>query len=94
MEQQINVEYLGYVSAFLTTASFLPQAVQAFRTGDLRGISLSMYLMYVIGMAGWFAYGLLLGALPLILANSVTLLLASLILALKVRAVLQARPGR
>lgn len=94
MEQHINVEYLGFVSAFLTTASFLPQAVQSLRTGDLSSISLSMYLMFVIGVAGWLGYGVLLGARPLIASNSVTLLLSSLILALKVRAVLQERLGR
>lgn len=94
MEQQINLEYLGYVAAFLTTASFLPQVVQALRTRDLSGISLSMYLMFVSGVAGWTAYGVLLGARPIIVCNSVTLLLSSLILALKVRAVWQDRPGR
>lgn len=94
MEQYINVEYLGFVSAFLTTASFLPQAVQSLRTGDLSSISLSMYLMFVIGVAGWLGYGVLFGARPLIASNSVTLLLSSLILALKVRAVLQERLGR
>lgn len=94
MEQHINVENLGFVSAFLTTASFLPQVVQSLRTGDLSSISLSMYLMFVIGVAGWLGYGVLLGARPLIASNSVTLLLSSLILALKVRAVLQERLGR
>lgn len=73
---------LGLVSAFLTTASFVPQAVLVIRTRRTAGISLLMYTMFVAGVALWLGYGLLQNALPIIAANGVTLVLAGTILAI------------
>jgi MtN3 and saliva related transmembrane protein len=44
-----------------------------------------MYVIFTLGVAIWFVYGLLLGSWPMILANTVTFLLASIILGLKLR---------
>lgn len=81
----MTTDLLGYIAAFLTTTSFLPQVIRTLRTGDTRSISFTMYLMLVAGVAAWLAYGLLLGALPIVLANGMTLLLSSIILAMKWR---------
>jgi len=81
----MNPEWLGFAAAVLTTASFIPQAVMTIRTRDTRGISGSMYLIFVVGVALWLAYGIYLDSLPMILANLATLLLASTILILKLR---------
>lgn len=81
----MSTDLLGYIAAFLTTTSFLPQVIRTLRTGDTRSISFTMYLMLVAGVAAWLAYGLLLGALPIVLANGMTLLLSSIILAMKWR---------
>ena len=51
----------------------------------MRGISLGMYATFTVGIALWLAYGLLLGAWPLVLANSATLLLALAVLAMRLR---------
>lgn len=84
-------DIFGFVGAFLTTLSFVPQAWLVLRTGKTEGISLAMYALFTIGVAAWLAYGVLQAALPIILANAITLVLATLILATKARAVLQAR---
>jgi MtN3 and saliva related transmembrane protein len=84
-------DIFGFVGAFLTTLSFVPQAWLVLRTGKTEGISLAMYALFTIGVAAWLAYGVLQAALPIILANAITLVLATLILAMKARAVLQAR---
>lgn len=73
----------GYPAAFLTTVAFVPQAVQSWRTRDLSGISLPMYSMFTLGVALWLGYGLAIGSLPVIIANTITLLLASVVLWLK-----------
>lgn len=78
-------ELIGYCAAALTTASFLPQAWLTFRTRDVRGISLGMYSVFTFGVALWLLYGVLVGAWPIVAANAVTLALASVILAMKVR---------
>jgi MtN3 and saliva related transmembrane protein len=78
-------ELIGYCAAFLTTFSFAPQAWLTFRTRDVRGISLGMYSVFAAGVAMWLAYGLLLGAWPIVAANAVTLALALAILGMKLR---------
>lgn len=76
---------IGYAAAFLTTASFIPQAMHTFKTKDVRGISLGMYTAFVVGITLWLVYGLLLNAWPMILANAITLTLAVAILAMKLK---------
>ncbi|MBY9066441.1 SemiSWEET transporter [Hyphomonas sp. WL0036] len=84
-------ETIGLLAALLTTLSFVPQAVHIFRTGQTEGISLVMYSMFTLGVAIWLAYGLLIGSLPVILSNIVTLALSLVIVTLKARAVFQSR---
>ena len=77
------VEWIGYAAAALTTCSFVPQAVLTLRTRDVSGISTGMYASFILGVALWFAYGLSLGAWPIIVANAVTLALSATILVTK-----------
>jgi len=78
-------EWVGYAAAILTTASFVPQAWLTFRTRDVSGISLGMYSVFATGVGLWLAYGLLLGAWPIVAANAITLALAVAILSMKLR---------
>ena len=81
----INVtDTLGYLAAVLTTAAFVPQAWLTFRTRDVSGISLAMYSAFTLGIVLWLAYGWMLGAWPVIIANAITLALAAGILAMKI----------
>jgi MtN3 and saliva related transmembrane protein len=78
-------DLIGTLAAVLTTASFLPQAVHTFTTKDVSGISLGMYSVFTFGVAMWLVYGLLLLAWPIVIANCITLALASAILVMKLR---------
>lgn len=78
-------EFIGYLAAVLTTCSFVPQAWHTFRTRDVSGISLGMYMVFGCGVALWLAYGLLLAAWPIVVANAITLALALAILVMKLR---------
>ena len=62
--------------------------VQVWRVWQARhtkDISLLMYTFFTAGVALWLAYGILLEAWPIIIANSITLLLAGTVLVLKLR---------
>ena len=78
----LNVDMIGFIAAFFTSASFLPQAIMVIRSRKTEGLSLVMYMMFTCGIALWLAYGLATTAWPLICANSVTITLASCILAI------------
>jgi MtN3 and saliva related transmembrane protein len=81
----MNLEWVGFVAAFLTTVSFIPQAVMTIRTKNTSGISRGMYSLFTVGVAFWLVYGIALDSWPMILANTVTLGLAATILGLKLR---------
>lgn len=79
------LDLLGYAAACCTTFSFVPQAWRVWRSRSAADISTPMYVTFIIGVALWLAYGLLLDALPIIAANAVTLVLASAVLGMKWR---------
>jgi MtN3 and saliva related transmembrane protein len=79
------IELIGAAAATLTTICWLPQAIRVIRTRETRAISLPAYAAFAAGLTLWLAYGLLLGSLPLIVANTITLALVLVILALKLR---------
>ena len=81
----MNLEWIGYLAATLTTLAFVPQAAKTIRSRDTSGISLGMYVVFTIGIVCWFCYGLVLDSWPMILANAVTFVLAAVILGLKLR---------
>ena len=78
-----TADLVGYAAATLTTLSFVPQAWHTFRTRDVAGISLGMYSAFTLGITLWLVYGLLVQAWPVIIANVLTLGLATSILAMK-----------
>ena len=83
MDPASLIDWLGFAAASLTTCSFVPQAWLTFRTRDVSGISLAMYSAFTLGILLWLAYGVMLGAWPIIVANALTLALAAAILAMK-----------
>lgn len=78
-------DLVGTLAAMLTTAAFIPQAWLTWKTRRTEGISLGMYSIFTTGVALWLTYGLLIGAWPVIIANTLTLALALFILAMKLR---------
>ncbi len=86
-------DIIGSLAAFLTTASFLPQAIKVLRTRETAAISLVMYSMFTAGVTFWGIYGVMTMQWSIIIANAVTVVLASIILGMKVRSVLKARSG-
>lgn len=81
----MDFQIIGYIAALCTSLSFMPQAIKVIRTQNTESLSLLMYSVFSFGVAMWLLYGFLLGDLPMIIANVVTLFFAVIILALKVR---------
>lgn len=78
-------DLLGSAAGFLTTAAFVPQVVKTWKSKSAADLSLGMFLVFALGVLLWLAYGILIGATPIIVANSVTLALALSILLMKLR---------
>lgn len=78
-------DFIGALAATLTTTAFIPQAWLTWKTRRADGVSLSMYSIFTLGVALWLAYGVMIGAWPVIIANAATLTLALFILVMKLR---------
>ena len=76
---------LATIAGILSTSSFVPQVLKAWRERDTAAISKRMYLVTVTAFVLWSAYGFLIGAWPLIVFNLLSLGLSGTILALKLR---------
>lgn len=77
------VTLVGSVAAICTTAAFVPQVIRVWRLRRADEISLVTFLVFAFGTLVWLVFGLLIGSLPIILANGVTLVLAWMIVILK-----------
>lgn len=81
----ILVESIGSAAALLTTLCWVPQAARTIRLRDTRAISLPAQVAFGSGLGLWLLYGLLLGSWPLVVANTVSLVLVGAIIAMKLR---------
>lgn len=80
-----TINVIGLLAGTLTTLSFLPQAVKTWRQKSARELSDGMLAAFSSGVVLWLIYGLALGALPIILANALTLALLLVIIFLKIK---------
>ena len=81
----VPTDALGFAAGTLTTIAFVPQVYRIVRTRSAHDISWLMFGIFSLGIVLWLWYGLRTSALPVILANLVTLTLAVTILCLKWR---------
>lgn len=77
------VKVIGILAGICTTLAFLPQVLKTWRSKSAKDLSLGMFSIFCTGVALWLAYGILIGDLPIILANGVTFLLAGSLLYFK-----------
>jgi MtN3 and saliva related transmembrane protein len=73
-------DFVGYVAAFFTTFALFPQIIRIWRLKEARDISLFLPLMSSIGSVLWLIYGIMIDEMPVIIANSVSLLFALTVL--------------
>jgi MtN3 and saliva related transmembrane protein len=78
-----QLELFGLAATCMTTSSFVPQVWRTWKTRDVSGISLPTFLILTVGLAMWLAYGLMIGDLPLTVANAVMVVLTGAIVVMK-----------
>jgi MtN3 and saliva related transmembrane protein len=78
-------DFIGLVAGALTTVAFVPQLLKIYASKSGKDVSARMFVIFSAGVALWLVYGILIGSLPVIIANTVTLALSVAIMALKIR---------
>lgn len=79
------INLIGFLAAILTTIAFLPQVIKVWRSKSTKDVSLETIVLFSTGVFLWVVYGLYIKALPIILANVVTLMLNLILLFLKLK---------
>lgn len=80
-----SITLLGLVGGTLTTASFFPQVFKTWKTRSTKDVSLFMFVLLSVGITFWIAYGLKIGSVPVVAANSISLVMTLAMLAMKIR---------
>jgi MtN3 and saliva related transmembrane protein len=80
-----NIEIIGLLAAVCTTAAFIPQVYKTWKTKLVDELSLTMYVVFLIGIIFWLIYGLNINSISIILANTVTGLLVLVLIYFKLK---------
>lgn len=78
-------DWLGIVAGSLTTMAFVPQVLKTWKSRSTEDISATMFIIFSLGVTLWITYGVAIRSIPIIIANSITLVLAGVILYFKLR---------
>jgi MtN3 and saliva related transmembrane protein len=76
---------LGLIAGALTTVAFVPQVIKIWKSKHARDISLGMFAIFSSGVLLWLFYGIEIDAMPVIVANAITLGLSLTILFFKIK---------
>ena len=78
----MDVEIIGFIAALLTTSAFVPQVLKVWKSKSTLGVSVSMYLVMLLGVFLWGVYGYIIESRSIMIANTVTGFLQLMILVL------------
>ena len=81
----IITNIIGYSAAVVGTMLMLPQVYKSWKTKKVEDIALGMVILYFLNCVLWLAYGLLIFAYPVIVANSIALVISVIQLFLKIK---------
>lgn len=81
----ICIELVGLIAGICTTVAFVPQIMKILKTKHARDVSLGMYVILTTGIFLWLVYGILLGKIPIMLANGISFVLCLIVVITKLR---------
>ena len=79
------ITLVGFVAGTLTTVAYVPQVIRSWKLKETKDISLSMLVLYAVGVSLWLVYGIGMDSLPIIAANGISLVLILVLLGIKIR---------
>ena len=76
---------VGFAAAAVGTSLMLPQVIKSFKTKKAGDVSYGMLMLYFLNCVLWLVYGILISAWPVIICNSIALIISVVQLDLKRR---------
>lgn len=77
------INILGIIAAIFTTSSLIPQLIQIIKTKSTKGVSFSMFALFLGGLFFWLIYGILIKSFPIIISNVTSMIIDIIILVYK-----------
>lgn len=77
------IEIIGLFGAFLSSVTFIPQVLLAWKSKSVGDLSLSMILIVITSTVVWLIYGIALTLWPVIIANTIIFILATMLMIFK-----------
>jgi|LakMenE18May11ns_1017448.scaffolds.fasta_scaffold9931830_4 MtN3 and saliva related transmembrane protein len=78
-----SVEMIGYFGSFLTSITFIPQVYKSWKSKSVGDLSIWMVLIVITSTFVWLVYGFAIASGPVILANTIVLVLTLVLLGFK-----------
>lgn len=79
------VDLVGFVAGACTTLAFLPQVMKVWKTKHTKDLSLGLFSLFLVGILLWLFYGVVVGSLPIIMANFITFIFVFILLVFKIK---------
>ena len=80
-----NMFWIGIVAGILTSVSMLPQLIKILKEKDAQNVSIVMIIVLICGLSVWIVYGVMREYWPLIVTNSFSVLVNTLILIFRIK---------
>jgi len=78
------IDYLGLFGAFLSSITFVPQVYKAWKTRSTGDLSYWMLFILLMNVSTWLIYGIVKNDFAIMIANSIILALALVLLYFKI----------
>jgi MtN3 and saliva related transmembrane protein len=79
------MDFIGYIAGLFVTFALVPQIIRVHKLKSAREISWLYNSLLLLGLVLWLVYGILLGLVPVIVWNAISICLAGLLLLSKYR---------
>ena len=80
-----SADMVGYAATAVGTSMMLPQLVKSWRTKHMRDVAFGTIILFFFNCALWAAYGVMIAAEPMIVANVIGFAISIALLGLKLR---------
>jgi len=80
-----SADMVGYAATVVGTSMMLPQVVRSWQTKQMADVAWGMIGLFLLNCLLWFAYGLMIAAPPMIVANGIGFLISLALLGMKIR---------
>ncbi len=74
---------MGHIGALLSSITFIPQVLQAWKTKSVGDLSMNMLLIVFTSTIVWLVYAFSLNLLPVIIANTIIFMLSGILIYFK-----------